>query len=756
MLPLAVFAQCPPLGPIEGPSETQACTNINPDTYTIPNSADANLVWTLTGNHPSIGKFIGPASGETVVVDWDAGGTAQLCATPTNPCYDNTPICLTISVALLPYMNPLPSDTVCPGDFISINLGDYGPPGMTFIWNSTNQFIGIPPSGTNDITFTVSDVYVPTSSVVVIQTYMGSCRGAGTTTGFTVLPTPSANAPAPVTACAGAPVSVALSGSPGATFAWENPNPAIGLPANGTGNISFTAANVAQQEIANITVTPLYTLGAVSCPGPPVTLTVTVNPAPTTDDPPDVSVCAGEPVAVTFSSPVPGAAFNWTNNNPAVGLPPAGTGNIAFTAANVAATQTATVTVTATALGCPGPPQTLAITVRPRPTAAQLPNIVACAGAPRRRQLLRLPAPPSTGRTTTPPSDCHQPEPETSPPAPPTSPRPRRPPSPMSQSRRLPRPAPNLPRHRQPLPVMQPPAMSPPAAASRSRRIRRAARNQLPVGQRQPLRRTATRRNRSSSYSPRPSRPSSRRPTSPSHPSPSAAPASRTPSPSPSPPHPPSTRRPTSPSAAAPPSPSPSPAPPAPPSTGRTTTPPSDCHQPEPETSPPSPPPSPPPSRPPSPSPPCPHRDAPASPTPSPSPSKNAAPPPPEPSTRQPSTPAEPPHSPSHSPETTPSSRATPSASSFTPTPKTPWAASSSTPTRSSSRSCQASCTPTPPTSWPSSPGPSSQTTASTPRPPASRWPRDPWPDGGTGRPSPSAAPPRRCAATAAPTCCSP
>ncbi|MBX2891609.1 MAG: hypothetical protein KF734_11810 [Saprospiraceae bacterium] len=382
LLPFAAYNQCQPLGPIEGPSETQACTNINPDTYTIPNSADANLVWTLTGSPANIGVFIGPPSGETVLVDWNFSGTAQLCATPTNPCYGNTPICLTISVALLPYMNIIPYDTVCPGDFVSVNLGDYGPPGMTFIWNSTNQFIGIPPSGTNDITFTVSDVAVPMESIVMIQTYMGSCRGAGTGTAFLALPTPSANAPPPVTACAGAPVSVALSGSPGATFAWENPNPAIGLPTNGTGNISFTAASVAQQEFANITVTPLYTLGATSCPGPPVTLTVTVNPAPTTDDPPDVSVCAGEPVAVSFSSPVPGAAFNWTNNNPAVGLLPAGTGNIAFTAANVAATQTATVTVTATALGCPGPPQTLAITVRPRPNAAQLPNIVACAGAP--------------------------------------------------------------------------------------------------------------------------------------------------------------------------------------------------------------------------------------------------------------------------------------------------------------------------------------------------------------------------------------
>ncbi|MBX2891613.1 MAG: hypothetical protein KF734_11830 [Saprospiraceae bacterium] len=473
----------------------QACLSINPEIYSIPNSTDANLVWTLSTNPPNIGQFVSPPSGEFVAIDWNNAGTAQLCATPTNPCYGNNPICLDISISPYPVMDYVSDITVCLGEQVSVTFN--GPPGQTYEWTASNQFTGIPPSGSGDIFFIAAEVFVPTTSIILVFPYVGACRGAGKVFYITVLPTPSANAPPPVTACAGAPVSVALSGSPGATFAWENPNPAIGLPTNGTGNISFTAASVAQQEFANITVTPLYTLGAVSCPGPSVTLTVTVNPAPTTDDPPDVSVCAGRS-AVAVQPAVPGAAFNWTNNNPAVGLLPAGTGNIAFTAANVAATQTATVTVTASALGLPRPtadPRHHRQAKAQRRTTAQHRRL---RRRPRRRQLLRLPRRhlqldeqqpnrrPATRRNRK--HRGHR--------------RPRHPDRDghrhlCPRARRLRRPAPNLPRHRQPTaPHAGPRRCHFLRRRAGPRRLRRAARNQLPVGQRQPLHWTATRRNR--------------------------------------------------------------------------------------------------------------------------------------------------------------------------------------------------------------------------------------------------------------------
>lgn len=71
--------------------------------------------------------------------------------------------------------------------------------------------------------------------------------------------------------------------------------------------------------------------------------------------PPDVTQPPNQTVnnnnataAVTFSGSVPGTVFNWTNDNPSIGLPASGTGNIAsFTALNSGSLPvTATVTVT--------------------------------------------------------------------------------------------------------------------------------------------------------------------------------------------------------------------------------------------------------------------------------------------------------------------------------------------------------------------------------------------------------------------------
>jgi hypothetical protein len=66
-------------------------------------------------------------------------------------------------------------------------------------------------------------------------------------------------------------------------YSWTNTNPAIGLAASGTGNLSFTATNPATGGApitATITVTPSYTNNGVTCVGTPTSFTITVNPLP--------------------------------------------------------------------------------------------------------------------------------------------------------------------------------------------------------------------------------------------------------------------------------------------------------------------------------------------------------------------------------------------------------------------------------------------------------------------------------------------
>jgi gliding motility-associated-like protein len=129
---------------------------------------------------------------------------------------------------------------------------------------------------------------------------VGSPTCTATTT-VTVNPRPTITAPSNVSVCAGIAVpSQNFTSNPvGATYAWTNSNPAVGLAASGTGPVSaFTATNATGAAITStVTVTP--SLGG--CAGTPITYTITVNPQPVS----------------TFSQPanqcLTGNTFNFTN-----------------------------------------------------------------------------------------------------------------------------------------------------------------------------------------------------------------------------------------------------------------------------------------------------------------------------------------------------------------------------------------------------------------------------------------------------------
>lgn len=369
-----LHAQCPPLEPIDGPNPVQACGNLT-YTYSVPNSTDAGLVWTINPPLPVVGHFDGPSTGESVDIVWANlnGGMVQLCATPTNPCYPG-PVCLDITVTSGPMVNDPPYTIWCVGDHVTLHFtgdGDY-----TYTWFNNNDQIGLPASGSGDLDFIAENPYgVPINAGIAVTAWDGLCRGEGDVFPITINPEPSVNPPSDVTVCGGTQVMVNFAGTAG-DFSWENSNTAIGLGTSGTGNLNFTAAHVSQQEVAVITVTPMFD----QCAGDPVTFTITVNPGPAMDPPPDVTACAGQPVSVQFAGQ--GTGFSWTNPNTAIGLGASGTGNLNFTAANVASPQTAVITVVPTGGACPGQPETFTISVMPLPTLTQPANVTVCGGAP--------------------------------------------------------------------------------------------------------------------------------------------------------------------------------------------------------------------------------------------------------------------------------------------------------------------------------------------------------------------------------------
>ncbi|MBK9337983.1 MAG: beta-propeller fold lactonase family protein [Lewinellaceae bacterium] len=363
-----------PLPTVTQPANISACSGQIVVTNLSGTPASAMFSW--TNNNPAIGL---PASGSGNISFTAENVQNQEIATITitpelGPCI-GTPVTFTITVTPAPTMNPVPDESVCGGALVNVVFtSPSGNP--TYNWTNSNPAIGLPATGSGNLNFTAANAPTTQTATITVTPAQNGCTGAPQTFTIEVSPVPAVVQPANAATCGGGTVSVNFNGSPGASFDWINNNPAIGLPASGSGNISFTAANPATQQVATITVTPV--IGG--CTGTPRTFTITVNPAPIVNPPGNQAVCGGDVVNVVFSSPNSSPTYSWTNDNTAIGLDAAGIGNIGFTSAIVATAQTANITVTPSANGCTGQPETFTIIVSPTPTVNQPGNLTLCGG----------------------------------------------------------------------------------------------------------------------------------------------------------------------------------------------------------------------------------------------------------------------------------------------------------------------------------------------------------------------------------------
>jgi hypothetical protein len=380
-LHISVHAQCPTLSPITGPDQPQWCENFILYNYSIPNVADAGLVWSLFPlGPPNSVVFVGPDTGASVDIHMVSEYNFTICAAPTNPCYNPTPICMTVEPLPGYVMDPLPHITVCPGDEVNVNFsgtGDY------YYWEQGQlnyPYIGLGQNGIGDLNFiAVNSGNTPLINVIGSAPWVGNCQGyLNPTFNITVNPTPTITQPPDLTVCGGSTVNVAFSGTPGATFNWTNDNPNIGLPASGSGNLNFSTANPATQEVATITVDAQFG----GCPSVPKTFQLTVNPTPVLDPPPNLTLCAGEPLDVPLNPAPPGSVVNWTNSNPTIGLAAAGSGSINVPTALVDKVENALVTLKPQLGVCPGSPVSFTVQVKPTPELDPVPDVLVCAGEP--------------------------------------------------------------------------------------------------------------------------------------------------------------------------------------------------------------------------------------------------------------------------------------------------------------------------------------------------------------------------------------
>ncbi len=179
-----------------------------------------------------------------------------------------------------PTVTATPSATYCSGSSVPAVSFTGTPANATFAWTNNQPTIGLAASGTGGVpTFTATNTTAnPIVATVSVIPQLGTCNGTASNFTITVNPVPALTAPASNVYCEGAQfLGVTWGASAGSTISWTNSNPAIGLPASGTGNIpAFTTSQVTNQTIATITATP----SQGPCTGTPVTFNITVNNAP--------------------------------------------------------------------------------------------------------------------------------------------------------------------------------------------------------------------------------------------------------------------------------------------------------------------------------------------------------------------------------------------------------------------------------------------------------------------------------------------
>jgi len=190
-----------------------------------------------------------------------------------------------------------------------------------------------------------------------------ACTGTPRSFTITVEPAPAASisySGSPF--CSAGTATPAITGSTGGTF-------------SSTAGLSMDATTGVINLVASTpgTYTITYTVPASGgCPPVTATTSVTVQGAAQIVQPANLSYCGGSPAGPIVFSGANGSGFNWTNDNPAIGLAASGTGNIpAFTTAAAATQLTATITVSMNAQAgyCPATPRTFTITVSPAPGA---------------------------------------------------------------------------------------------------------------------------------------------------------------------------------------------------------------------------------------------------------------------------------------------------------------------------------------------------------------------------------------------------
>ncbi len=218
-----------------------------------------------------------------------AAVTTTITVTPAaNGCVGE-PVSFNITVNPAPVMDAVEDIVVCDESEVTVIFNTPITDGeMVYSWTNDNPNIGLVEAGEDDITFLAVNLTgePEVANIIVTPTYINNginCVGEAISFTITVYPTAVMNEVADQTIYS-REYTEAIVFTSNVTdgkviFNWVNDNPAIGLAAEGTGNIpSFMgAAPITSTQVAHITVTPVYSDNVV-CEGNSTTFTITVEP----------------------------------------------------------------------------------------------------------------------------------------------------------------------------------------------------------------------------------------------------------------------------------------------------------------------------------------------------------------------------------------------------------------------------------------------------------------------------------------------
>ena len=360
---------------------------------TVPNGISNLTPTTGSGNLPSFTNVTNANNTvQNVQFSVIASTAGTVCPGP--------PATYTIAVIPIPVANPLNNATYCNGVAIPALPITSNVPAATYAW-SMSANVGLTPTsgtGTPIPGFNASIAgNVPLTSTVTVTPSASSgattCLGSPVSYTLTINPVPVVLPIANQVLCAGNTNNASVIGSNvgGAAFAWTNNNTNTGLGASGSNTVSsFVGTNNTNLPIqSTVSIVPSFTNNQVVCTGVTSSYTITVNPVPIVAPTLNQQACAGNQVAVSFTSPnnIAGTVYNWTNSNAAIGLSGTGNGNISFTGVNntngpISGLIVVTPSFNNGGIACPGVPDTFVITILPTPVATALTNQTICAGAP--------------------------------------------------------------------------------------------------------------------------------------------------------------------------------------------------------------------------------------------------------------------------------------------------------------------------------------------------------------------------------------